>query len=438
MAGLAFTKLMGWPGELEVTELWDAMVNEEFPPPGIETTHLDNENAAPQEVVCIPATKLNSLWLSYQASATSVQNAARPASPQQPQPPSRIQLVARGVKAEPAMIIGVQSNNQKCPTSSTCESVSGRTAGRSPPRPDSKRSWPASFYSTVPSVALPSSAGPPEQVKHDNGTQNISIAPPDLASKRTKSNEIYRCGHALHQNRNCPTPNTCRMFPIKTSLPAPTTTANLWQTVPFRIALPRQPPQLIAMQPAATSQPQEMRPLQPTIISSQNARAVRSAQIVVAAPPGDVIESEGRQRPHSKRARHVPAPTSGSFYSPQTSTLAPSHSQMTKVAKSDVVGAKQERICGYCGRRKLFSFRSMQLQGSRNRARIRCECGGHHKDGQPRMHGAWSLVPNESKTLVPDENKSLVSNENNEDGDSQWIFIDGLTEHRRGIHKANM
>lgn len=44
-------------------------------------------------------------------------------------------------------------------------------------------------------------------------------------------------------------------------------------------------------------------------------------------------------------------------------------------------------ICGYCKRHK--SSASSNIDG---RVRIRCECGGQHQDGKPRMHATWSLV----------------------------------------------
>merc|ERR1711934_51902 len=43
-----------------------------------------------------------------------------------------------------------------------------------------------------------------------------------------------------------------------------------------------------------------------------------------------------------------------------------------------------EYKCGYCGRLK-----TSLSTGQDGRVRIRCECGGKHKDDKPRMHAMW-------------------------------------------------
>merc|ERR1712166_1145236 len=43
--------------------------------------------------------------------------------------------------------------------------------------------------------------------------------------------------------------------------------------------------------------------------------------------------------------------------------------------------------CGYCR-----SVKSSSSAGADGRVRIRCECGGKHKDGKARMHANWNLV----------------------------------------------
>merc|ERR1719198_2087998 len=45
-----------------------------------------------------------------------------------------------------------------------------------------------------------------------------------------------------------------------------------------------------------------------------------------------------------------------------------------------------EYECGYCKVRKVSTS-----TGGDGRVRIRCECGGKHNDGQPRMHAKWKL-----------------------------------------------
>lgn len=50
-------------------------------------------------------------------------------------------------------------------------------------------------------------------------------------------------------------------------------------------------------------------------------------------------------------------------------------------------GVEQKFICGYCKRVK-----SSTSSCSDGRVRIRCECGGQHSDGKPRMHATWTPV----------------------------------------------
>jgi len=56
-------------------------------------------------------------------------------------------------------------------------------------------------------------------------------------------------------------------------------------------------------------------------------------------------------------------------------------------AHGDVVCLQYlEYECGYCKVRKVSTS-----TGGDGRVRIRCECGGKHSDGQPRMHAKWKL-----------------------------------------------
>merc|ERR1712070_639314 len=56
-------------------------------------------------------------------------------------------------------------------------------------------------------------------------------------------------------------------------------------------------------------------------------------------------------------------------------------------AHGDVVCLQYlEYECGYCKVRKVSTS-----TGGDGRVRIRCECGGKHQDGQPRMHAKWKL-----------------------------------------------
>lgn len=47
-------------------------------------------------------------------------------------------------------------------------------------------------------------------------------------------------------------------------------------------------------------------------------------------------------------------------------------------------GVEQDYVCGYCGH-----SRTSASACSDGRVRIRCACGGKHKDGKPRMHANW-------------------------------------------------
>ena len=43
--------------------------------------------------------------------------------------------------------------------------------------------------------------------------------------------------------------------------------------------------------------------------------------------------------------------------------------------------------CGYCG-----AIKESTSMGFNGRVRIRCECGGHHENGKPRMHANWKSI----------------------------------------------
>eukprot|EP00658_Telonema_sp_P-2_P011797 TRINITY_DN1451_c0_g2_i1.p1 TRINITY_DN1451_c0_g2~~TRINITY_DN1451_c0_g2_i1.p1 ORF type:complete len:213 (-),score=31.11 TRINITY_DN1451_c0_g2_i1:504-1142(-) len=52
--------------------------------------------------------------------------------------------------------------------------------------------------------------------------------------------------------------------------------------------------------------------------------------------------------------------------------------------------------CGYCG-----AIKPSNSVGSDGRVRIRCKCGGKHRDGKPRMHAMWSTIQQEIKEPSP-------------------------------------
>jgi hypothetical protein len=75
----------------------------------------------------------------------------------------------------------------------------------------------------------------------------------------------------------------------------------------------------------------------------------------------------------------VPAAVDGLSRSNNFAKPAPAH--------GDVVCLQYlEYEWGYCKVRKVSTS-----TGGDGRVRIRCECGGKHSDGQPRMHAKWKL-----------------------------------------------
>lgn len=58
-------------------------------------------------------------------------------------------------------------------------------------------------------------------------------------------------------------------------------------------------------------------------------------------------------------------------------------------------GSEQDYACGYCGH-----ARTSASACSDGRVRIRCACGGKHRDGKPRMHANWKLVKKPSNDAL--------------------------------------
>jgi len=78
-------------------------------------------------------------------------------------------------------------------------------------------------------------------------------------------------------------------------------------------------------------------------------------------------------------------------------------------AHGDVVCLQYlEYQCGYCKVNKVSTS-----TGGDGRVRIRCECGGKHQDGQPRMHAKWKLcrhlTPELSNQSLNDDSSQLDS-----------------------------
>jgi hypothetical protein len=61
--------------------------------------------------------------------------------------------------------------------------------------------------------------------------------------------------------------------------------------------------------------------------------------------------------------------------------------------KEDKSPAVMEFECGYCGGLKVSGS-----NGTDGRIRVRCECGGRHRDNKPRMHAKWIPRPGQGGT----------------------------------------
>merc|ERR1712086_438071 len=79
-----------------------------------------------------------------------------------------------------------------------------------------------------------------------------------------------------------------------------------------------------------------------------------------------------------------PAPTSRELVS--CAAREDSRRSCKRQTKESAVG-RYMYVCSYCKRHKLSASK-----GQDGRVRIRCECGGRHRDGTPRMHAQWSAA----------------------------------------------
>jgi len=84
-------------------------------------------------------------------------------------------------------------------------------------------------------------------------------------------------------------------------------------------------------------------------------------------------------------------------------------------------GTEQDYLCAHCGRRKTSSSACGD-----GRVRIRCECGGHRKDGRPRMHASWVPVnaDEESVATPPHVVRRTIGQANPAANGSSWVFVD--------------
>jgi len=99
---------------------------------------------------------------------------------------------------------------------------------------------------------------------------------------------------------------------------------------------------------------------------------------VVKAEPGMVAEEE---------PRGAPGPAAAPYgHDEKLGVRRGFFGQEGPVHGTQVCLQFLEYQCGYCGDRKISTS-----AGSDGRVRIRCECGGKHADGKPRMHAKWKL-----------------------------------------------
>ena len=84
-------------------------------------------------------------------------------------------------------------------------------------------------------------------------------------------------------------------------------------------------------------------------------------------------------------------------------------SKRTKSSVQRIRGLEQVYICGHCDQRKTSTARCAD-----GHVRIRCKCGGQHKDGKLRMHATWTLS----------EDNNLQSSEPEQVVEREWIFVD--------------
>jgi len=85
-------------------------------------------------------------------------------------------------------------------------------------------------------------------------------------------------------------------------------------------------------------------------------------------------------------------------------------------------GTEQDYRCGYCGH-----ARTSASACSDGRVRIRCACGGKHRDAKPRMHANWKLVEPQNKEDNSDTLSAHTSGASELAGVTEKLSLSGLT-----------
>merc|ERR1712166_291715 len=163
-------------------------------------------------------------------------------------------------------------------------------------------------------------------------------------------------------------------------------------TEPTAAAIPADQPQVPP--PCANQPPLLTRPAEPNVTSviwHKVQPAPCPTGRISPLDPGLTAAATNCMVPQLSWTSHIPAVSSKTQSKRQrpSSQLVAGEFHEYKRAKGSQKGrgVEQEYICGYCSRKKTSTS-----QSSHGRVRIRCECGGQHLDGKPRMHATWTPV----------------------------------------------
>lgn len=184
--------------------------------------------------------------------------------------------------------------------------------------------------------------------------------------------------------------------------------------VVFRLGRASRPNLVSQVTPHCTVREEEQNPRAPALVMPvaldiQNTSAVLSPQQWTAVPLDSWKAVNNGQAPTCsvqaagagdcsafKRIRRVDNSSPVPDDSGEKCAEGGDHSYMRTKAHN-ARGTEQNYRCGYCGARRTSA--SSCTDG---RVRIRCPCGGLHKDNRPRMHAKWiKLSEDESQASSP-------------------------------------
>lgn len=160
------------------------------------------------------------------------------------------------------------------------------------------------------------------------------------------------------------------------------------------------------MPPAASAPPPGKRSAEPSegVPGDDQAQAKRPRLVHAEdndPSPPPVSYDSGDTVPTSGSASEAASEGGGAVTT--ESTEAPAHTEAKKAelptegSGAEDEGEESQRFmeyeCGYCGQCKVSTS-----SGADGRVRIRCECGGKHRDKQARMHAKWIARPGKGGT----------------------------------------